>query len=200
MKKKRKAWFTLIEIIIVVIIIWILMLMGFGFNSSQLKSLKTNTITEQIKSDFDAFFLQILNSSSYQGNRYDQATLTLTQSSDWTSQQTEPITYDFSTSNQDTNEKTQNQEKSQTSTSFFTQTSDFQLTKLTLDDRETQAITLNFKPYDLSCSRAGEAPDQAENHAIAFALQPRGGKEACFALQTSYCRIQSIPCKTLSQK
>lgn len=198
MKKKRKAWFTLIEIIIVVIIIWILMLMGFGFNSSQLKSLKTNTITEQIKSDFDAFFLQILNSSSYQGNRYDQASLTVTQSSDW---ETLPITYDFSmlNQNQDTKEQTAKQEKSQTSTSFFTQTSDYQITELTLDDSKIQSLSLNFKPYELSCVLAGESADQSKNHHIAFTLQPKGGKEACFSLQTEYCRAQSVPCKTLSQ-
>ena len=194
MKKKRKAWFTLIEIIIVVIIIGILMLIGLWFNRSHLASLKSNTKIEQVKSDFDTFFLQILNSSSYQGKQYDQATLTL--SKGWESQQNQPITYTFLSSNQDQDTK---EDKNQTASIFFTQDSDYQLTKLKLNDNESNSLTLTFRPYQFECSVDGQNKEQRADDKIIFTLQPKWWKEVCFQLQTSYCRIQSITCKTLSQ-
>ena len=186
MKIKRKGWFTLIEIIIVVIIIGILMLVWLGFNQSQLKSLKSNTTIEQIKSDFDTFFLQILNSSSYQGNPYDQAILTLTK---W---ENEPIKYAFS---QLSSDSSKTEEKSQTSSFFSPQNWNFQITKLSLDWLEKEELTLIYKPYQLGCSLQG----QEGNHQISFSLLPKWGNDICFSLQTAYCRIQLEPCNPLNQ-
>ena len=170
------------------------MLIGLWFNRSHLASLKSNTKIEQVKSDFDTFFLQILNSSSYQGKQYNQATLTL--SKGWENQQTQPITYTFSSSNQDQDTK---EDKNQTASIFFTQNSDYLITKLILDNQERRDITLNFKPYQFTCSVQGPQVEQNKNPHISFTLQPKWWKEVCFQLQTSYCRIQSVPCKTLSQ-
>ena len=197
MKKKRKAWFTLIEIIIVVIIIGILMLIGLWFNRSHLASLKSNTKIEQVKSDFDTFFLQILNSSSYQGKQYHQATLTLTK---W---EIEPIKYAFS---QPSSDSSKTEEQNQTSSFFSPQNWNFQITKLDVDWSEKDQIRLTYKPYQLACSLQRQEGNheislqgQEGNHKIFLTLQPKWWKEVCFQLQTSYCRIQSVPCKTLSQ-
>ena len=173
MKIKRKSWFTLIEIIIVVIIIGVLMLVWLGFNQSQLKSLKSNTTIEQVKSDFDTFFLQILNSSSYQGNPYDQAILTLTK---W---ETKPIKYALKT-----------EEKSQTLSFFFPQNWNFQITKLNVDWSEKDQINLTYKPYQLACS----LQEQQGNHEISFTLLPKWWNEICFSMQTAYCRIEPVAC------
>ena len=182
MKIKRKSWFTLIEIIIVVIIIGILMLMWLGFNQSQLKSLESNTTVEQVKSDFDTFFLQILNSSSYQGNPYDQAILTLTK---W---ENEPIKYAFSQSSSDSSKT---EEKSQTSSFFSPQNWNFQITKLDVDWSEKDQINLLYKPYQLACS----LQEQEGNHEISFTLLPKWWNEICFSMQTAYCRIEPVACK-----
>ena len=186
MKIKRKSWFTLIEIIIVVIIIGILMLVWLGFNQSQLKSLKSNTTIEQVKSDFDTFFLQILNSSSYQWNPYNQAILTLTK---W---ETEPIKYAFS---QLSSDSLKTEEKSQTSSFFSPQNWNFQITKLSLDWLEKEELTLIYKSYQLGCSLQG----QEGNHQVSFSLLPKWGNEICFSMQTAYCRIQLASCSTLNQ-
>lgn len=178
MKIKRKSWFTLIEIIIVVIIIGVLMLMWLGFNQSQLKSLKSNTTVEQVKSDFDTFFLQVINSSSYQGNPYNEATLTLTK---W---ENEPIKYTLKT-----------EEKSQTLSFFSPQNWNFQITKLDVDWSEKDQINLTYKPYQLACSLQG--PEG--NHEISFTLLPKWWNEICFSMQTAYCRIQLAPCNALNQ-
>ena len=174
MKIKRKSWFTLIEIIIVVIIIGVLMLMWLGFNQSQLKSLKSNTTVEQVKSDFDTFFLQVINSSSYQGNPYNEATLTLTK---W---ENEPIKYALKT-----------EEKSQTLSFFSPQNWNFQITKLDVDWSEKDQINLTYKPYQLACSLQG--PEG--NHEISFTLLPKWWNEICFSMQTAYCRIEPVACK-----
>lgn len=180
MKIKRKSWFTLIEIIIVVIIIGVLMLMWLGFNQSQLKSLKSNTTVEQVKSDFDTFFLQVINSSSYQGNPYNEATLTLTK---W---ENEPIKYAFSS---------KTEEKSQTPSFFSPQNWNFQITKLDVDWSEKDQINLTYKPYQLACS----LQEQKGNHEISFTLLPKWWNEICFSMQTAYCRIQLAPCNALNQ-
>ena len=182
MKIKRKSWFTLIEIIIVVIIIGVLMLMWLGFNQSQLKSLKSNTTVEQVKSDFDAFFLQVINSSSYQGKIYDEATLTLTK---W---ENEPIKYAFSQSSLDFSKT---EEQSQTSSFFSPQNWNFQITKLDVDWLEKDQINLTYKPYQLACSLQG----QEGNHEISFTLLPKWWNEICFSMQTAYCRIEPVACK-----
>lgn len=182
MKIKRKSWFTLIEIIIVVIIIGVLMLMWLGFNQSQLKSLKSNTTVEQVKSDFDTFFLQAINSSSYQGNPYNKATLTLTK---W---ENEPIKYAFSQSSLDFSKT---EEQSQTSSFFSPQNWNFQITKLDIDWSEKDQINLTYKPYQLACSLQG----QEGNHEISFTLLPKWWNEICFSMQTAYCRIEPVACK-----
>ena len=182
MKIKRKSWFTLIEIIIVVIIIGVLMLMWLGFNQSQLKSLKSNTTVEQVKSDFDTFFLQVINSSSYQGNPYNEATLTLTK---W---ENEPIKYAFSQSSLDFSKT---EEQSQTSSFFSHQNGNYQITKFNLDWSEKDELTLIYKPYQLGCSLQG----QEGNHQVSFSLLPKWGNEICFSMQTAYCRIEPVACK-----
>ena len=182
MKIKRKCWFTLIEIIIVVIIIGVLMLMWLGFNQSQLKSLKSNTTVEQVKSDFDTFFLQVINSSSYQGNPYNEATLTLTK---W---ETEPIKYAFS---QLSSDSSKTEEKSQTSSFFSPQNWNFQITKLDVDWSEKDQINVTYKPYQLACSLQG----QEGNHEISFTVLPKWWNEICFSMQTAYCRIEPVACK-----
>ena len=174
----------MIEIIIVVIIIGILMLVWLGFNQSQLKSLKSNTTIEQIKSDFDTFFLQVINSSSYQGKIYDEATLTLTK---W---ETEPIKYAFSHS-----DFSKTEEQSQTSSFFSPQNWNFQITKLDVDWSEKDQINLTYKPYQLACS----LQEQEGNHEISFTLLPKWWNEICFSMQTAYCRIQLEPCNALNQ-
>lgn len=161
------------------------MLIGLWFNRSHLASLKSNTKIEQVKSDFDTFFLQILNSSSYQGKQYDQATLTLAK---W---EIEPIKYAFSQRSLDSSKT---EEQNQTSSFFSNQNWNFQITKLDVDWSEKDQISLTYKPYQLACSLQGQ-----EGNQISLTLQPKWWKEVCFQLQTSYCRIQSIPCKTLSQ-
>lgn len=182
MKIKRKSWFTLIEIIIVVIIIGVLMLMWLGFNQSQLKSLKSNTTVEQVKSDFDTFFLQVINSSSYQGNHYNEATLILNK---W---ENEPIKYVFSQSSSDFSKT---EEQSQTSSFFSPQNWNFQITKLDVDWSEKDQIKLTYKPYQLACS----LQEQEGNHEISFTLLPKWWNEICFSMQTAYCRIEPVACK-----
>jgi len=74
-------------------------------------------------------------------------------------------------SNQDQDTK---EDKNQTASIFFTQNSDYQLTKLKLNDNEADSLTLTFRPYQFECSVDGQNKEQRVDDKITFTLQPKG--------------------------
>lgn len=73
-------------------------------------------------------------------------------------------------SNQDQDTK---EDKNQTASIFFTQDSDYQLTKLKLNDNEADSLTLTFRPYQFECSVNGQNKEQRADDKITFTLQPK---------------------------
>lgn len=80
-------------------------------------------------------------------------------------------------SNQDQDTK---EDKNQIASIFFTQNSDYQLTKLKLNDNESDSLTLTFRPYQFECSVNGQNKsvneqnkEQRANDKITFTLQPK---------------------------
>lgn len=53
------------------------------------------------------------------------------------------------------------------------QDSDYQLTKLKLNDNESDSLTLTFRPYQFECSVNGQNKEQRVDDKITFTLQPK---------------------------
>lgn len=204
MKKKGKSWFTLVELLIVILIIGLLMLMGLGLNWSNLKTLKSNTLVEEVKSSFDAFFLQVINSSSHLGQAYESAQIVLVK---WENQ---PIISSFKFVSDENQNNDKKEEKNLISSDFFSQVGGFEIKKLLLNNVEQESVSLLYKPYDLKCQmRIGQANWASESRAsevnpsqdqLFISLLPKGGKEVCIQFSSNYCKMQSVSCETVWEK
>lgn len=160
------------EMLIVIVIIGLLALLGLGLNWWNLKNLKSNNTIEEIKSDFDTFFLGILNSSSLENQPYTKAILKLTKN------ETDPqirIHYLDDTDNE-------------LRTTAFT--TSFQITEIQGDNNPLESIAVVYRPYLSSC----DIGEQNQHSHLIFSLIPKWGKEVCFELKKWYCRLEAISC------
>lgn len=195
------------ELLIVIIIIGILMLLGLGLNWSNLKALKSKTAIEEIKSGFDTFFLQVINSSSLGQAPYRSAQITFSKVEGESA-----ISSSFDLEQERSDEAknlTEKGEKNLTSENYFSQIKGIEITKLLLNDKEEkEKIHLLYQPYDLKCQmrvslseQIGDEKQEDFSDQLFFSLLPKGGNEVCFQLDEHYCKMQSVSCETnLSEK
>ena len=200
-----KKGFTLVEMLIVVVIVGILMLIWLWLNRNQLAQLKAATTVEEVHTNFDEIFLQILNSSSHQAKDpnnpdwpwiakpYSALELVITpKDSDLagvnqTSQSDMPIKYRM-LSDQDSPD--QEDEKAWTPLGEKYELTFLSGTTINGTDGELRSpVIVKFTPFQTSCEISSQDASKPKYKSLFFTIKPKGWNEASFSLQNTYCRL-----------
>lgn len=171
MKNQLKRGFTLIELLVVIVIIGLLMVIGLGLNWNSLEQIKAKSTTESFAGFFDSVFLQV-NSSNYQG----QTAYTWIQIS--LSGGASELSYHYLG------------EGSEIQNQSWTFAGDFEITHLTGGANSISTATVVYQPFSLHCQI-----NDGKDSTLLFSVRPKGRVEACFRLESSYCKLQSMVCQ-----
>lgn len=191
--------------LIVVVIVGILMLIWLWLNRNQLAQLKAATTVEEVHTNFDEIFLQILNSSSHQAKDpnnpdwpwiakpYSALELVITpKDSDLagvnqTSQSDMPIKYRM-LSDQDSPD--QEDEKAWTPLGEKYELTFLSGTTINGTDGELRSpVIVKFTPFQTSCEISSQDASKPKYKSLFFTIKPKGWNEASFSLQNTYCRL-----------
>ena len=180
----HKKGFTLVEIIIVIVIIWILMAIGLGVNRGSIEKMKAKTATEQVTTIFDTVFLQVQASNYQMWNPYTGISLTLS----WGANSVSYV-YEIDQTRVPDAQNIERTANWDFSISTITTTWDFRNPQ---PENKLDAVTIYYIPFLTTC----EIKDSSNKdyNKIYFSVRPKGYKEACFSLNSKYCKLLAISC------
>lgn len=171
MKQRLKRWFTLVEMLVVIVIIGILLIIGMGLSRNSLEKLKVKSVSEEFAGVFDTIFLQV-NASNYQNQQtYTGIELVL---SGWASE----LTYQYLGESQEIHNQ---------SWVFVWK---FIITGLTGDSNALDTAKVVYQPFSPACRI-----NEGNIASLSFSVRTKGRQNACFRLDNTYCRLQSVACE-----
>ena len=166
----KKNGFTLVEMLVVIVIIWILMLIGLGLNWSSLEQIKAKSAREELTTFFDAIFLQI-NVSNYEHQKvYTGIELTLSGGDS-------KLSYHYLGDSPEVQSQSGDL------------VGNFIITGLTGDTLTLDSAKIRYQPFSPSCEI-----NEGNISSLSFSVRPKGKQDACFKLESQYCKLQSVAC------
>ncbi len=185
MKLRIKKWFTLIELMVVIVIIGILIATWMRLNWWSLEKLRAKSASEEVSSFFDTTFLQIQASNYQQGKAYTGIDLVLKVGSN-------NVPYVYHLSNK-------NLEEGEDAWSFSWEFwGDYTIMQITWDTNWTlsalSSVTVKYLPFKPTCEFYSWNTASDINK-LFFSVKPRWLKNACFELDSNYCKLKTITCE-----
>jgi len=174
--------FTLIELVIVLVIIWIMLMATVYLSGEQIQKVRDKTVKESILAEMQSRYSRNLWSSSFSGTIYDHMDVTFS----WWSNE---ITFSYYTGN--------NSEES--SEAFFTNQfiDKYTIRYITPNydfngnpQNQIPSITLQYKPYKISCSLEWEGDDSYNN--IVMVARVNDSRNYCFEINQKNCRLVEV--------
>ncbi len=179
--------FTLIEMLIVLIVMWIMLMVTLYLSWDQIQKVKDKTVKESILAEMQSRYSRNLWSSSFSGTIYDYMDVTFS----WWSNE---ITFSYYTGNNsegDSEAFFTNQFIDKYTVKYIVPNYDFS----GIPQNPISAITLQYKPYKISCKIWNEEYDN-----IVMVARVNDSRDYCFEIKKDNCRMIELSeekCKIL---
>lgn len=169
--KSKKNWYTLLEIMIVLWVIIIIMTITMKFSSSRIDDLQAQTSKDDFKNNYEQLLLTNMSSNYNNNERYDKMTISIKSWTNW---------FNYFLENETKQEKT--------NTWYYN--SKFKITKLKINNNETNQIDAELIPYKIWC--------KINNQTWVATIETNAkNKHHCFQIKTDTCKIELINCSKL---
>ena len=181
-QRKSVSAFTLVEMVIVLVIMGIMLMVTMYMSNSQIQKVKDKTVKESILAEMQSRYSRNLWSSSFAGTIYDHMDVTFS----WWSNE---ITFLYYTWNYSEKNPAffMNQFIDKYTIRYITSNYDYNETSsLTGID----AITLQYKPYKISCSLKWNDDDLYDN--IVIVARVNDSTDYCFEIKKDNCRMTEL--------
>ena len=189
-QNKKPYAFTLIEMLIVLIVMGIMLMVTLYLSGDQIQKVKDKTVKESILAEMQSRYSRNLWSSSFAGTIYDHMDVTFS----WWSNEISFSYYTGNISEESSEPFFTNQFIDKYTIRYITPNYDFNGNP----QNQIPSITLQYKPYKISCSLEWEADDSYNN--IVMVARVNDSRDYCFEINQKNCRLIEVSeekCKIL---